>query len=134
MIGSARACLDRIKATPAVGVGLRSYSVPWLDDIPALTSFARFERALLAERVRAGTARAKKQGVHVGRPAKLNGDLEALQPAIGAGTLSQSRSRPATGRLAVGCFAGVRKGWSNRRGGNPHHIYSSSNLIEGFRN
>jgi DNA invertase Pin-like site-specific DNA recombinase len=81
------------------GVGLRSYSEPWLDTSgtnPAgelmfniLASFAQFERSLIAERVRAGMARAKKSGVHVGRPQKLNGDLEALRPLIDSGQLSR---------------------------------------------
>ena len=56
------------------GVGLRSYSEPWLDTsgrspvgdlmLNILASFAQFERALIAERVRAGMARAKRQGKH----------------------------------------------------------------------
>jgi hypothetical protein len=33
-------------------------------------------------------ARARKRGVQVGRPRALNGELEALRPAITAGTLS----------------------------------------------
>lgn len=54
------------------GVGLRSYSEPWLDTsgtspvgdlmLNILASFAQFERALIAERVRAGMTRARKQG------------------------------------------------------------------------
>jgi DNA invertase Pin-like site-specific DNA recombinase len=39
-----------------------------------LASFAQFERALIAERVRAGMARVKKQGKHVGRPQAVNGE------------------------------------------------------------
>lgn len=60
------------------GVGLRSYSEPWLDtssQSPAaelmlniLVSFSQFEKALIGERVRAGMARARKQGKHLGRP------------------------------------------------------------------
>jgi DNA invertase Pin-like site-specific DNA recombinase len=90
------------------GVGLRSYSEPWLDTsgtspvadlmLNILASFAQFERALIAERVRAGMARAKKQGKHVGRPQALNGDLDALRPTIEAGTLSR---RQAAKRLGV---------------------------------
>lgn len=34
-------------------------------------------------------ARAKKQGKHVGRPQALDGNLDALIPAITAGTLSR---------------------------------------------
>ena len=33
-----------------------------------MASLAEFERSLIAERVRAGMARAKAQGKHVGRP------------------------------------------------------------------
>ena len=90
------------------GVGLRSYSEPWLDTsgsspvgdlmLNILASFAQFEKALIAERVRAGMARAKKQGRRLGRPPVLNGDLDALRPAIEAGNLSR---RQAAQRLGV---------------------------------
>lgn len=90
------------------GVGLRSYSEPWLDTsgtspvgdlmLNILASFAQFERALIAERVRAGMARARRQGKHVGRPQALNGEIEALRPLIEAGTLSR---RQAARRLGV---------------------------------
>jgi len=89
-------------------VGLRSYGKPWLDiggTSPAgdlmlniLASFPQFERALIAERVRAGMARARKQGKHVGRPQALNGNLDRLIPALEAGTLSR---REAARRLGV---------------------------------
>jgi DNA invertase Pin-like site-specific DNA recombinase len=89
-------------------VGLRSYSEPWLDTsgtspvadlmLNILASFAQFERALIAERVRAGMARARKQGKHVGRPYALNGELDALVPAIASGALSR---RQAARRLGV---------------------------------
>jgi DNA invertase Pin-like site-specific DNA recombinase len=62
------------------GVGLRSYMEQWLDTsgtnpvgelmFNILTSFAEFEKALIAQRVRAGMARAKAQGIHCGRPRK----------------------------------------------------------------
>ena len=71
---------------------MRSYSEPWLNAsgqsptcdlmLNVLVSFAQFGRALIAERVRAGMARAKKQGKHVGRQPALNGDLDELRPAI----------------------------------------------------
>jgi DNA invertase Pin-like site-specific DNA recombinase len=71
-------------------VGLRSYSEPWLDTsgqsaagtlmMTILAAFAEFEKSLIAERVRAGMARAKASGTHCGRPPKLNGELEALRP------------------------------------------------------
>jgi DNA invertase Pin-like site-specific DNA recombinase len=83
-------------------VGLRSYSEPWLDTsgtspvgdlmLNILASFAQFERSLIAERVRASMARARKAGVHVGRPQKLNGELEALIPDILAGRLSRHQA------------------------------------------
>jgi DNA invertase Pin-like site-specific DNA recombinase len=79
-------------------VGLRSYSEPWLDTsgtspvgdlmLNILASFAQFEKALIAERVRAGMARAKKQGKALGRPAALNGNLDALIPDLRSGVLS----------------------------------------------
>ena len=60
------------------GVVLRSYSEPRLDTsgtspvanlmFTIMTGFAEFERSLIAERVRAGMARAKKQGKPIGRP------------------------------------------------------------------
>jgi len=80
------------------GVGLVSYSEPWLDTsgtspaatlmLNILASFAEFEESLIGERVRAGMTRAKRQGRHVGRPYALNGNLDTLVPAITAGTLS----------------------------------------------
>ena len=88
------------------GVGLRSYTEAWADSTsPAgelmftiATAFAAFERALIRERVKAGMARAKREGKHIGRPHALNGDLEALRPLIEAGTLSR---RGAAKRLGV---------------------------------
>src|SRR5579864_4118462 len=71
------------------GVGLRSYSEPWLDTsgtspvadlmLNILASFAQFERALIAERVRAGMERARRQRKRLGRPRALGGNLEALK-------------------------------------------------------
>jgi DNA invertase Pin-like site-specific DNA recombinase len=102
------------------GVGLRSYSEPWLDTSGAspagdlmlniLASFAQFERALIAERVRAGMARARKQGKHVGRPLRLNGDLDALRPAILAGTLSRRAAAQQLGVAASTVSRALRKG------------------------
>jgi DNA invertase Pin-like site-specific DNA recombinase len=64
------------------GVGLRSYMEQWLDTsgtnpvgelmFNILTSFAEFEKALIAQRVRAGMARAKAEGIHCGRPRKTS--------------------------------------------------------------
>ncbi len=81
------------------GVGLRSYSEPWLDTSGAspmgdlmlniLASFAQFERALIAERVRAGMERARRQGKHLGRPRVVNGEWETVRPMIESGKVSQ---------------------------------------------
>ena len=46
----------------------------------------------------AGMARAKRQGKHVGRPLALNGNFDALRPAIDSGQLSR---RAAAKRLGV---------------------------------
>jgi len=55
-----------------------------------MASFAQFERSLIAERVRAGMARAKRQGKHVGRPRRhLNGTWTVLRPQVLAGQVSQ---------------------------------------------
>jgi DNA invertase Pin-like site-specific DNA recombinase len=105
------------------GVGLRSYSEPWLDTsgtspvgdlmLNILASFAQFERALIAERVKAGMARAKKQGKHVGRPAVLNGNFEALRPAIEAGTLSRSAAARRLGVTLSAVSKALKKGSDN---------------------
>jgi len=90
------------------GVGLRSYSEPMIDTtdtspmgnllLNILAAVAEFEKGLVAERVKAGMARARKQGRRFGPTPKLNGDLEALIPAIEAGLLSR---RQAAKRLGV---------------------------------
>jgi hypothetical protein len=63
-----------------------------------LASFAQFERALIAERVRAGMARARRQGKHLGRPTVLNGNLDEFIAAIESGALSR---RAVAKRLGV---------------------------------
>jgi putative DNA-invertase from lambdoid prophage Rac len=58
------------------GIGLRSYSEPWLDTTSPFgealyyitVAYAQLERGILRERVRAGMDRAKKQGHKIGRP------------------------------------------------------------------
>ena len=82
--------------------GLRSYSEPWLDTSGAspvadlmlniLASFAQFERALIAERVRAGMDRARRQGKHVGRPRKVNGEWTTLEPDVRSGRTSRTEA------------------------------------------
>lgn len=87
-------------------VGLRSYSEPWLDTTSPFgealyyitVAYAQLERGIIAERVRAGMDRARRQGKHVGRPPVLNGDLDALWLRIEAGDLSR---RAAARQLGV---------------------------------
>ena len=58
------------------GIGLRSYSEPWLDTTSPFgealyyitVAYAQLERGILRERVRAGMDRARKQGRRIGRP------------------------------------------------------------------
>ncbi|XUW99743.1 MAG: recombinase family protein [Dehalogenimonas sp.] len=58
------------------GVGLRSYTEPWLDTTSPFgealyyitIAFAGLERGILRERVTAGMERARKQGHQIGRP------------------------------------------------------------------
>src|ERR671915_1682540 len=58
------------------GVGLRSYSEPWLDTTSPFgealyyitVAYAQLERGILRERVKAGMERARKQGRRIGRP------------------------------------------------------------------
>jgi DNA invertase Pin-like site-specific DNA recombinase len=77
-------------------VGLRSFCEPWLDTTSAFgealyyitAAYAQLERGILSERVRAGMTRARKQGTTLGRPAVLNGNLDALIPDLRSGALS----------------------------------------------
>jgi DNA invertase Pin-like site-specific DNA recombinase len=65
--------LERLRAW---GVGLRSYSEPWLDTTSPFgealyyitVAYAQLERGILRERVKAGMDRARKQGKRIGRP------------------------------------------------------------------
>ncbi len=65
--------LERLRAW---GVGLRSYSEPWLDTTSPFgealyyitVAYAQLERGILRERVKAGMDRARAQGHKIGRP------------------------------------------------------------------
>jgi DNA invertase Pin-like site-specific DNA recombinase len=65
--------LERLRAW---GVGLRSYSEPWLDTTSPFgealyyitVAYAQLERGIFRERVKAGMERARKQGKRIGRP------------------------------------------------------------------
>jgi DNA invertase Pin-like site-specific DNA recombinase len=58
------------------GVGLRSYSEPWLDTTSPFgealyyitVAYAQLERGILRERVKAGMDRARREGKRIGRP------------------------------------------------------------------
>src|SRR3984893_14331248 len=88
------------------GVGLRSYTEPWADTMSPqgelvfnlLTTFARSERALIAERVKVGRARAKRQGTRTGRPRAINGEWSQARPLIE----SEMSQRKAPKVLGVG--------------------------------
>jgi DNA invertase Pin-like site-specific DNA recombinase len=105
-----RSVLDAATITDQLrrwGCGLRSYSEPWLDTsgtspvanlmFTIMTGFAEFERSLIAERVRAGMARARAQGRHVGRPRAVNGEWEKIAPRVRSGELSRRAAAKALG-------------------------------------
>jgi DNA invertase Pin-like site-specific DNA recombinase len=101
--------LERLRAW---GVGLRSYSEPWLDTTSPFgealyyitVAYAQLERGILRERVKAGMERARRQGRHVGRPpvTARPGFAEkwaAVREELEAGRISRSE---AARRLDVG--------------------------------
>lgn len=65
--------LERLRSW---GVGIRSYTEPWLDTTSPFgealyyitVAYAQLERGILRERVKAGMERARKQGHRIGRP------------------------------------------------------------------
>jgi len=72
------------------GVGLRSYTEPWLDTTSPFgealyyitVAYAQLERGILRERVRAGMERARKQGHKIGRPRVM--DRRGFKRSFGA--------------------------------------------------
>jgi DNA invertase Pin-like site-specific DNA recombinase len=105
-------------------VGLRSYTEPWADTTSPqgelvfnlLATFAQFERSLIRERVKAGMARAKKQGKTFGRPTKINGEWETLRPLVESKQVSQVEAARRLGcaRSTVQRMLGAGKGGENR--------------------
>lgn len=86
--------MDSVRALDAAGVGVVSVKEPWLNTaegplrnllIAVFSYVAEVERAALRERTKAGLARARSQGVKLGRP-KADPKLiaEAVQ-LVGAG-------------------------------------------------
>jgi DNA invertase Pin-like site-specific DNA recombinase len=82
------------------GIGLRSYCEPWLDTTSPFgealyyitAAYAQLERSILAERVRAGMERARKEGKHVGRPRVVEGEWDQLRPMVESGAVSRSQA------------------------------------------
>ncbi len=87
------------------GVGLRSYTEPWLDTTSPFgealyyitAAYAQLERGILAERVRAGMDRARRQGRRLGRPGgtRQEGFSERwreLVPQIHGGAVSRRQA------------------------------------------
>ncbi|MFC2122205.1 recombinase family protein [Bacteroidota bacterium] len=72
------------------GVGLRSYTEPWLDTTSPFgealyyitIAYAQLERGILRERVKAGMERARKQGHKIGRPRVM--DRRGFKKSFGA--------------------------------------------------
>src|SRR5262249_5497106 len=88
--------LDRLKTT---GVALKSHREAWLDSSNPLVAellvsifgwVAKSEREQLIARTKAGMARAKRSGVHVGRP-RAHVDADQVRRAIAkAGSLRKA--------------------------------------------
>ena len=94
------------------GVGLRSYSEPWLDTTSPFgealyyitVAYAQLERGILKERVKAGMDRARRQGKQIGRPKVtdrkgFNRRLNEVLDWINAGDISR---RKAAKELGIG--------------------------------
>jgi DNA invertase Pin-like site-specific DNA recombinase len=57
--------------------------------------FAEFERSMIVERVRAGMARARAQGKHLGRPAMRHATHQAITAGVAAGLSGRAIARQA---------------------------------------
>ncbi len=87
------------------GIGLRSYSEPWLDTTSPFgealyyitVAYAQLERGILRERVMAGMERARKQGHKIGRPRVtdrrgFNRAFRAILERLREGSISRRRA------------------------------------------
>ena len=87
------------------GVGLRSYTEPWLDTTSPFgealyyitVAYAQLERGILRERVKAGMERARKQGHRIGRPKVterkgFNSRFGAVLERLSQGQVSRRRA------------------------------------------
>ena len=101
--------LDRLRAWH---VDIKSYQEPWLDTTSPFgeamfhitAAYAQLERSILSERVKAGMARARTQGIRLGRPPRteeprFGREWAVVAPQVAAGTLSR---RAAARRLRCG--------------------------------
>jgi DNA invertase Pin-like site-specific DNA recombinase len=100
------------------GVGLRSYTEPWLDTTSPFgealyyitVAYAQLERGILRERVKAGMDRARKQGPRIGRPRVtdrrgFHQRFGAILERLGQGELSR---RQAAKELNIG-YASLKR-------------------------
>lgn len=94
--------MERLRAW---GVGMRSYTEPWLDTTSPFgealyyitAAYAQIERGILAERVRAGMDRARRQGRRLGGPGGTHREgfrerWRELVPQIHAGAVSRRQA------------------------------------------
>lgn len=101
--------LERLRAW---GVGIRSYTEPWLDTTSPFgealyyitVAYAQLERGILRERVKAGMDRARKQGHKIGRPRVMDrrgfeGRFGAILERLSDGSVSR---RKAAQELGIG--------------------------------
>jgi putative DNA-invertase from lambdoid prophage Rac len=109
------------------GVGLRSYTEPWLDTTSPFgealyyitVAYAQLERGILQERVKAGMERARKQGHKIGRPRVndrpgFNRRFGDILERLDSGSLSR---RKASIELGIG-YATLKRLLDHRTGVN----------------
>jgi DNA invertase Pin-like site-specific DNA recombinase len=95
--------LERLRSW---GVGLRSFTEPWLDTTSPFgealyyitVAYAQLERGILRERVKAGMDRARRQGKRIGRPRVI--DRRGFKNRFGA-VLERLNNREISRRQAA---------------------------------
>jgi DNA invertase Pin-like site-specific DNA recombinase len=94
--GGIEATASLLRRFRASGVGVRSLRETWLDTsdphmaellVAMMSWFAAQERRRLSERTKAGMARAKRQGIHLGRPRKPIDADQAQRALAKAGSI-----------------------------------------------
>ncbi len=101
--------LERLRAW---GVGLRSYTEPWLDTTSPFgealyyitVAYAQLERGILRERVKAGMERARRQGKRIGRPkvSDRRGFWRRFDPVLKRLLAGEISKRQAATELGIG--------------------------------